>query len=71
MKFFVGEKNIGNEVTKADVQKVIDHLSQKGWDVAYGMRENELTSDDEKDRQRELEDAFADDFMNCLDELGL
>jgi muramidase (phage lysozyme) len=71
MKFYIAEKNIGNDIQKSDVQKVIDFLVKKGWDVAYGIRENELTSDDEKERQSEIEDAFADDFMNCLDELEI
>ncbi|KPA08813.1 hypothetical protein MHK_010968 [Candidatus Magnetomorum sp. HK-1] len=71
MKFYIGEKNIGIDATKEQVDQVIAYLKKKGWDVSYGMRENELTSDEENDRQEEIADAFADDFMNCLTELGL
>jgi hypothetical protein len=71
MKFFLGEKNIGNEATKEQVDQVIHHLKNKGWDVSYGTKENTPESDDEKMRQRELEDNFADDFMACLDALEL
>jgi len=71
MKFYLGEKNIGNEATKEQVDQVINFLKNKGWDVSYGTKENIPESDDEKVRQRELEDAFADDFMACLDDLNL
>ncbi|MBF0452854.1 MAG: hypothetical protein HQK75_19280 [Candidatus Magnetomorum sp.] len=71
MKFYIGEKNIGNTATRADVQQVIERLIAKGWDVCYGMCENELTDDSEKERQQEIEDAFADDFMSSLAELGI
>jgi hypothetical protein len=71
MKFYLGEKNIGNEATKDQVDKVITYLKNKGWNISYGTKENALESDDEKIQQRELEDAFADDFMTCLNTLGL
>jgi hypothetical protein len=71
MKFYLGEKNIGNEATKTQVDQVIDYLKNKGWDVSYGTQENTPETDDEKMRQRELEEAFADDFMACLDALEL
>jgi hypothetical protein len=71
MKFYLGEKNIGNEATKDQVDQVISCLKNKGWDVSYGTKENSLKSDDEKIKQKELEDAFADDFMTCLNILGL
>jgi len=70
MKFYLGEKNIGNEATKDQVDQVIAFLKNKGWDVSYGTKENTPESDDEKNRQSELEDAFADDFIACLDTLG-
>jgi len=70
MKFYLGEKNIGNEATKEQVDQLISCLTNKGWDVSYGTKENSPENDDEKIRQRELEDAFADDFMTCLDDLG-
>ena len=71
MKFYIGEKNIGVDTTRNQVDQVIEYLKKKGWDVSYGMRENEITSDDEVDRQDEISNAFADDFINCLIELGL
>jgi len=71
MKFYLGEKNIANDATKEQVEQVIDWLQKKGWDVSYGTRENELASDDEKNKQGEIENDFADDFMTCLGELGL
>jgi hypothetical protein len=71
MKFYLGEKNIGNDASRDQVDQVITCLKNKGWDVSYGTKENMPESDDEKLRQNELEDRFADDFMICLDTLGL
>jgi len=71
MKFYLGEKNIGNDATKDQVDQIITALKNKGWNVSYGTQENTPETDDEKMRQREIEDAFADDFINCLNDLGL
>jgi muramidase (phage lysozyme) len=71
MQFYLGEKNIGNDATRDQVDQIITHLKNKGWNVFYGTKENTPETDDDKMRQRELEDAFAEDFMTCLDDLGI
>ena len=71
MKFFLAEGNIGNDASRQQVDAVIDALKQKGWDVEYGQAENKATDISEFGQEEKLQDAFADDFMACLDALGI
>ncbi len=37
MKFYIVEKNIGDDVTRQQTEKVIEMLQERGWNVEYGM----------------------------------
>ena len=71
MKFYISEKNIGGEATKAYADKLIQMLREKGWDVEYGVAKNKATDVSEFGQEEQLQNAFADDFMSCIDELGI
>lgn len=71
MKFFISEGNLGGGATKAQADIVIDALQKKGWDVAYGTAENKATDISEFGKEETILDAFTDDFMACLDAMGL
>ncbi|CAN2042258.1 conserved hypothetical protein [Candidatus Magnetomoraceae bacterium gMMP-15] len=66
MKFFLGEKNLGNDATREQVDKVIEMLKEKAWNVEYGLKANQAEPDD-VGKEEEIQDAFADDFIVCLD----
>ena len=66
MKFFIAEQNIGDNVTKEQAQKVIELLKKKGWDVEYGIGRNVATDVAEFGQEEEIQNRFADDFMNCI-----
>jgi hypothetical protein len=69
MKFFLSEKNLGTESTREQALAVIDMLVQKGWDVAYGERANELTDPSEQGQTEQIMDAFTEDFLLCLEKV--
>jgi len=71
MKFFLAEGNLGEGATRQQVDTVIQKLKDRGWNVTYGMIMNK--SDDISDigQEEKLLDAFANDFMSCLDELEI
>jgi hypothetical protein len=66
MKFFIAEQNIGDNVTKEQAQKVIELLKKKGWDVEYGIGKNVAMAVAEFGQEEEIQNRFADDFMNCI-----
>ncbi len=69
MKFFITEGNIGGDATRETAERVIRMLEEKGWDVAYGLGDNRVTDISEFGREEKLMDAFADDFMACIEQL--
>ena len=69
MKFFLSEKNLGDEATREQTDAVIDMLAQKGWDVAYGERANQLSDPSEQVRAEEIMDQFTEDFLRCLEQV--
>jgi hypothetical protein len=71
MKFYISEGNIGGSATREQTDQVIAELKKKGWDVTYGAAENKVTDIDEFGREGAIQDAFADDFIACLDAMGL
>ena len=68
MKFYLSEKNLGTEATKNQTIAVIEMLMQKGWDVEYGEKANEVTDRSELGQEEKLMDAFTEDFLNCLEQ---
>ncbi len=66
MKFFIAEGNVGNNFTKEMTEKVLDLLKQRGWDVEYGVGRNRVTDEDEMGREDAIQDAFGNDFMECI-----
>jgi hypothetical protein len=71
MKFFIAEGNIGSGATREQAEAVVARLRQRGWDVAYGLSPNRATAVEEFGQEQRLLDRFADDFMACLEEMGL
>jgi hypothetical protein len=69
MKFFIAEKNIGDDATKEQAEKLIEMLKAKGWDVEYGVKRNKATDISEFGKEAEIQSAFADDFMACLTQM--
>ena len=69
MKFFVVEGNLGGDASREQVDRLIELLRKKGWDVEYGASRNKATDVSEFGREEELQDAFSDDFMSCLAEI--
>jgi hypothetical protein len=69
MKFFLSEKNLGDEATKEQALAVIDMLVQKGWDVAYGEKANQVTDPSEQGQAEQIMDQFTEDFLRCLDQV--
>lgn len=68
MKFYLSEKNLGTEATKTQTIAVIEMLMQKGWDVEYGEKANQVTDRSELGQEEKLMDAFTEDFLNCLEQ---
>lgn len=66
MKFIIAEGNIGNNFTKEMTEKVIELLQQRGWDIEYGAGRNQLTEESEAGREEAIQDAFGNDFMECI-----
>ena len=66
MKFFIAEGNLGGKATRKQVDRLIELLKAKGWDVQYGAAPNRATDVSEFGREEAIQDAFADDFMVCL-----
>ena len=71
MKFFIAEQNMGSDATKEQVEKLIEMLGERGWDVEYGVGRNVATDISEFGQEEKIQDAFADDFMTCLSILGI
>jgi hypothetical protein len=71
MKYFLAEGNLGVGATREQVEAVIQKLKEKGWNVAYGSGNNKHDDISEFGREQMLLDAFSEDFMICLDELGI
>ena len=69
MKFYLAEKNIGQDATKEQVEKVIELLKEKGWDVEYGLGKNKPTEISEFGQEEKVIDAFADDFISCVEQI--
>ena len=66
MKFFIVEKNIGDDATKEQTEQLIEMLKAKGWDVEYGVKRNVATDVSEFGQEETIQSKFADDFMACL-----
>ena len=66
MKFYITEKNMGGDTTKEQSEQVIEMLKEKGWDVQYGFGRNKTTDVSEFAREEAIQDAFAQDFLNCI-----
>ena len=66
MKFFIVEKNIGDDATKEQAEKLIEMLKARGWDVEYGVKRNVATDVSEFGQEETIQSKFADDFMACL-----
>ena len=60
MKFLIAEQNLGSDATKEQVEKVIEMLREKGWDVEYGAGRNVATDISEFGQEERIQDAFAD-----------
>jgi hypothetical protein len=71
MKFYLAEGNLGGGVTREQVDTVIQKLKDRGWHVEYGTGNNKAEDISEFGREESLLDAFSDDFMVCLNELGI
>jgi len=71
MKFFIAEKNIGNNVTKEQVEIIIKKLQDKGWEVEYGLKENIVNENIDTNQINEIQDDFANDFITVIEEAGL
>ena len=69
MKFYIAEGNLGDHATRDQAEKLIRLLKEKGWDVEYGQRQNRATDISEFGQEEKIQDAFAEDFMACLDRL--
>jgi hypothetical protein len=69
MKFFIVERNIGDDATKEQAEKLIEMLKEKGWDVEYGAKRNVATDVSEFGQEERIQSKFADDFMTCLSEM--
>lgn len=69
MKFFLSEKNLGTEATKEHALAVIEMLVEKGWDVAYGEKANEVTDPSELEQSQKIMDAFTEDFLRCIEQM--
>ena len=66
MKFFIAEKNISDDATKEQAEKLIEMLKARGWDVEYGVKRNVATDVSEFGREDSIQSKFADDFMDCI-----
>ena len=71
MKFFIAEGNLGGQATRAQTDKLIQLLRSKGWDVEYGVARNRATDVSEFGREEKIQDDFAQDFMACLELIGI
>jgi hypothetical protein len=69
MKFFIMERNIGEDATKEQAEKLIEMLKAKGWDVEYGAKRNVATDVSEFGQEDRIQSKFADDFMDCLSKM--
>ena len=69
MKFFIVEKNIGDDATKEQTEQLIEMLKSKGWDVEYGAKRNVATDVSEFGQEETIQSKFADDFMDCIAQL--
>ena len=69
MTFSIVEKNIGDDITRQQAEKVTEMLQELGWDVEYGMGKNKPTDISEFGREDVIYQDFADDFMTCIAEL--
>lgn len=66
MKFFIAEQNLGGDATKEQALRVIELLKAKGWDVDYGVGKNVATEVVEFGQEEQIQNRFADDFMECI-----
>jgi hypothetical protein len=66
MKFYIAEQNMGGDTTKEQAERVIEMLREKGWDVEYGVGKNRATDVSEFGREEAIQDAFGQEFMNCI-----
>ena len=69
MKFYLAEGNLGGDVTRDQVDAVIQKLKDRGWHVEYGAGNNKAEDISEFGKEQTLLDAVSDDFMMCLDQL--
>jgi len=67
MKFYIAEGNLGNGAGRKQVEKLIEILRARGWDVDYGVKQNRATDISEFGREEAITDAFSQDFMACLE----
>ena len=71
MKFFIEERNIGNDATKEQALELIEMLKKMGWDVEYGRGKNKPADISEFGREENITDSFSNAFMGCIDKLGI
>ncbi len=71
MKFYIAEGNLGDHASREQAEQVIRLLQEKGWDVEYGLSRNRATDISEFGREEKIQDDFAEDFMACLERLGI
>ena len=69
MKFYIAEGNLGNGSTREQAEKLIKMLQDRGWDVTYGVGRNKATDVSEFGQEERIQDAFAEDFMACLEQI--
>ncbi len=69
MKFFIAEGNLGGNASRAQVDRLIRLLKNKGWDVEYGLARNYATDISEFGQEEKIQDDFARDFMDCLSQI--
>ncbi len=66
MKFYITEQNMGGGIMRKQAEQVIEMLRKKGWDVDYGVGKNRATDVSEFGREDAIQDAFSQEFMNCI-----
>ncbi len=71
MKFFITERNIGDDTTKEQALELIEMLKKLGWDVEYGRRKNKATDISEFGQEGNVSESFSNAFMDCITRLGI
>jgi len=64
MTYFINEEMVGNEATREDAKKMVELLSDRGYDVEYGQSITQTGFDD--DGQPVIDDTDWDDCLSQL-----